>query len=124
MARRKVIDKKATDSVDYSKKKRNSRLPDDDDPTLRLALTIPEFCVAFRISDDFYYKLKRQHEGPREMKVGKRTLISMEAAKAWRIAREEAAVAKAKQAAEANSAASARRTPPRQRPPETANAAR
>jgi hypothetical protein len=64
----------------------------------RLALTILEFCEAFRISDDFYYKLKRQGQGPDEMKVGKRTLISMEAADKFRIDR-EAASAKAKSAA-------------------------
>ena len=55
-----------------------------------MALTILEFCEAFRISDDFYYKLKRQRQGPREMKVGKRTLISMAAADEWRIERERA----------------------------------
>lgn len=59
-------------------------------PLPRLALTILEFCEAFRISDDFYYKLKRQGQGPREMKVGKRTLISLAAADEWRIARERA----------------------------------
>ena len=53
-----------------------------------MALTILEFCAAFRISDDFYYKLKRQGQGPREMKVGKRTLISLAAADEWRIERE------------------------------------
>jgi hypothetical protein len=31
-------------------------------PPPRLALTILEFCEAFRISDDFYYKLKRQRQ--------------------------------------------------------------
>jgi len=69
----------------------NSDLPslkDDEPPPPRLALTILEFCAAFRISDDFYYKLKRQCKGPREMKVGKRTLISLVAADEWRIERE------------------------------------
>jgi hypothetical protein len=68
-------------------------------PAVRMAFSIPEFCKAFRISPDFYYKLKRRHQGPREMKVGKRTLISMEAANDWRIAREQATAAKAKTAA-------------------------
>ena len=68
----------------------NSDLPSlkDEPPPPRLALTILEFCAAFRISDDFYYKLKRQGKGPREMKVGKRTLISLVAADEWRIERE------------------------------------
>src|SRR6516162_4281355 len=57
-------------------------------PTPRLALSIPEFCKAHGISEGFYYKLKRQGEGPREMKVGARTLISFESAAEWRRARE------------------------------------
>jgi len=47
-------------------------------PTPRLALSIPEFCEAHGISEGFFYKLKKQGEGPREMKVGTRTLISFE----------------------------------------------
>ena len=62
-------------------------------PPLRLALSIPEFCEAFSISEDFFYKLKRQGKAPRQMKVGARTLISMEAAAEWRREREAAAVA-------------------------------
>jgi hypothetical protein len=50
----------------------------------RLALSIREFCAAHGISEDFYYKLKRQGRGPVEMKVGARTLISHEAATDWR----------------------------------------
>jgi predicted DNA-binding transcriptional regulator AlpA len=53
-------------------------------PTPRLALSIPEFCKAHGISEGFFYKLKKQGEGPREMKVGARTLISFEAAAEWR----------------------------------------
>ena len=59
-------------------------------PTPRLALSIPEFCEAHGISAGFYFKLKRQGEGPREMKVGARTLITIEAAAAWRRERENA----------------------------------
>ena len=57
-------------------------------PTPRLALSIPEFCKAHGISEGFFYKLKKQGCGPREMKVGARTLISLEAAAEWRRARE------------------------------------
>jgi predicted DNA-binding transcriptional regulator AlpA len=57
-------------------------------PTPRLALSIPEFCKAHGISEGFFYKLKKQGEGPREMKVGARTLISLESAAEWRRARE------------------------------------
>ena len=57
-------------------------------PTPRLALSILEFCEAHGISEAFYYKLKRQGKGPREMKVGARTLITFESAAEWRRARE------------------------------------
>ena len=56
--------------------------------TPRLALSIPEFCEAHGISQGFFYKLKKQGEGPREMKVGARTLITFESAAEWRRARE------------------------------------
>ena len=49
-------------------------------PTPRLALSIPEFCAAHGISEGFFYKLKKQGEGPRAMKVGARTLITFESA--------------------------------------------
>ena len=49
-------------------------------PTPRLALSIPEFCEAHGISEGFFYKLKKQGEGPREMKVGTRTLITFDSA--------------------------------------------
>ena len=57
-------------------------------PTPRLALSIPEFCEAHGISEGFFYKLKKQGEGPREMKVGARTLITFEFAAEWRRHRE------------------------------------
>jgi hypothetical protein len=57
-------------------------------PTPRLALSISEFCKAHGISEGFFYKLKKRGEGPREMKVGARALISFEAAAEWRRARE------------------------------------
>ena len=57
-------------------------------PTPRLALSILEFCVAHGINEGFFYKLKKQGEGPREMKVGARTLITFESAAEWRRARE------------------------------------
>jgi predicted DNA-binding transcriptional regulator AlpA len=57
-------------------------------PIPRLALSIREFCEAHGISEGFFYKLKKQGEGPREMKVGARTLITFESAAEWRRARE------------------------------------
>jgi hypothetical protein len=64
-------------------------------PPPRLALSILEFCAAFGLSEDFFYKLKRQGQAPRLMRVGSRTLISMEAADEWRKAREAASTATA-----------------------------
>jgi hypothetical protein len=59
------------------KKPKNQKLP-------HLAMTVDEFCTAFRISKPFFYKLRSQGLGPREMKLGARTLISMAAADEWR----------------------------------------
>lgn len=70
---------------------------DEDDeqpaPTPRFALSILEFCRTHSISEDFYYKLKRQGKNPKEMKVGARVLISIEAAADWRREREAATAA-------------------------------
>jgi|GEM_PF-3560285 hypothetical protein len=64
---------------------------DDDDPAVAPAVyTIPTFCRAHDLSEAFYFKLKKQRLGPREMKVGGRVLISYEAAADWRRAREQA----------------------------------
>jgi hypothetical protein len=47
------------------------------------AYTIKEFCQAFRFSQASYFKLKREGKGPREMKIGTRVLITVEAAQEW-----------------------------------------
>jgi hypothetical protein len=57
------------------------------------AFTIAEFCKAHRISQSMYFKLRNQGLGPREMSVGSRKIISIEAAAAWRRAREAASTA-------------------------------
>jgi predicted DNA-binding transcriptional regulator AlpA len=45
---------------------------------------IPTFCKSFKISRGLFYKLIEEGKGPRVMKVGRRTLISAEAAREWR----------------------------------------
>jgi hypothetical protein len=54
---------------------------------LPVAYSILEFCKAHRISQAFFYELKRAGLGPREMIVGRRRIISGEAAADWRRAR-------------------------------------
>ena len=55
------------------------------------AYSIPQFCALHGISIDTYFRMQRQGLGPATMKVGSRTLISVEAAAAWRLERERAA---------------------------------
>jgi hypothetical protein len=56
------------------------------------AFSIRQFCVAYGdFSIDTYFKMNREGWGPATMKVGGRTLISREAAEAWRREREAAA---------------------------------
>ena len=74
-------------------------------PPPRLALSILEFCDAHGISEGFYYKLKKQRKGPREMRLGKRTLITFESAADWRRERELAGAAEAAKAAAEHEAA-------------------
>jgi len=57
-------------------------------PPAAAAFTIEEFCAAHRLSPSMYFKLKAAGEGPREMHVGARRLISYEAASVWRRERE------------------------------------
>jgi uncharacterized protein YcaQ len=56
-----------------------------------MAYSIRQFCQAHSISVDTYFRLQRANGGPATMKVGGRTLISVEAAAAWRRDRELAA---------------------------------
>jgi predicted DNA-binding transcriptional regulator AlpA len=69
--------------------KSESALPD------RMAFTVDEFCLAHHVSRPFFYKLLKDGVGPRTMKLGSRTLISVEAATAWRREREAATQNKA-----------------------------
>lgn len=49
----------------------------------RLTLTVPEFCEATCISKTTFYSLTKQGIGPTITKVGRKTLVSLEAAKEW-----------------------------------------
>jgi predicted DNA-binding transcriptional regulator AlpA len=48
------------------------------------ALSVNSFCQAHSISRALFYKLLRDGEGPMVIKAGRRTIISLEAAEAWR----------------------------------------
>jgi hypothetical protein len=48
------------------------------------AYTVATFCGDHHISKAFLYKLIGEGRGPRLMKIGRRTLISSEAAADWR----------------------------------------
>jgi len=61
--------------------------PQNDSP-VEPSLTIDEFCAVERISRSFYYKLRKDAKGPREMVVGVCKRISPEAHAEWRRARE------------------------------------
>jgi len=50
--------------------------------------SIREFCEAHGISRTLYFKLRDAGKGPREMQLGSRIVISLEAAAAWRRAQE------------------------------------
>lgn len=54
----------------------------------KAALTIPEFCATHGISRSHFFNLRRFGIGPREMRVGARVLVSIEAAADWRRSRE------------------------------------
>ena len=50
----------------------------------RALSTVEQFCFDHNISRAFFYKLQRQGRGPAQMKLGTRTMISLESAAAWR----------------------------------------
>jgi predicted DNA-binding transcriptional regulator AlpA len=59
----------------------------------KLAFSIAEFCRAHSIGRSTFYELKNDDRAPQMMKVGKRSLISAEAAAAWRLQMQQTAAA-------------------------------
>lgn len=51
--------------------------------TITNILSVNTFCDTFGISRSMFYKLRRQNKGPRTMTIGRRRLISAEAAIEW-----------------------------------------
>jgi hypothetical protein len=95
----------------------SKKLPADDAPKYRrkpvsadqntLAMSIREFCRLHGISEDQFFKMQREKWGPATMKVGSRTLISREAAAAWRREREAETAERRKRSAAAATTATA-----------------
>jgi len=63
------------------------------------AYTVDEFCQAHRLCRATLYNLLKRGRGPRTMKAGSRTLISIEAAADWRRQMEAEAIDPGKAAA-------------------------
>jgi hypothetical protein len=51
-------------------------------------LTIRGFCEHEKISRSFYFRLRNEGRGPREMRMGRWIRITPEARREWRAARE------------------------------------
>ena len=69
-----------------------NRASDLGEPVSPTCYSIRTFCIAHSISEDMFFKLQRQGLAPRTMRVGARTLISVEAAAEWRREREVAPI--------------------------------
>jgi hypothetical protein len=82
---------------EHRRRRRNPQArgpPDEDDgdnADRDGAFSIRSFCKRHEISESFFYKLRALGLAPAIMKVGARTLISREAAAAWRRKHEAAA---------------------------------
>jgi hypothetical protein len=111
MARGEVTGKKPKATANRATRGHNRGPPlDEDGPKYRrkpvsaeantLAMSIREFARLHGISEDQFYKMQREKWEPAVMRVGSRTLISAESAKAWREKMErETAETAAKEAA-------------------------
>jgi predicted DNA-binding transcriptional regulator AlpA len=49
-----------------------------------LAFSVAAFCAAHGISRSLFYELQKAGRGPRILRVGRRVLITLEAAAEWR----------------------------------------
>lgn len=56
----------------------------------QVVFDVRTFCAVHKISRSFFYKLLAEGRGPRLLKLGKRTLVSAEAAAEWRARMEKA----------------------------------
>jgi hypothetical protein len=94
MARGEVTGKKPTPTTDQGESESDSSAEDKAAPTVPLAwFSIPDFCVAHRLSQAMYFKLKKEGRAPREIAVGSRRFVTFADAERWRTAQPEAKAA-------------------------------
>lgn len=48
-----------------------------------LSYTIPQFCAAYHFSRVYYYTLKTQGKAPKELRFGRRVVITRKCAEEW-----------------------------------------
>lgn len=48
-----------------------------------LSYTIPQFCAAYHFSRVYYYTLKAQGKAPKELRLGRRVVITRKCAEEW-----------------------------------------
>ena len=63
----------------------------DRNETTRDALSVAEFCTRNSLGRSTFYALLKRGEGPRIIRIGRRTLISARAAEEWRQKYEDSA---------------------------------
>lgn len=83
------------------------------------APSIDGFCARQGISRGSYYNLRKAGKGPQEFRVGTRVVITREAERQWREARQAAAEAERLAAAEKRAARRAEEAAARQAAPES-----
>jgi excisionase family DNA binding protein len=64
-----------------------------------MMFSVADFCQQHGISRGTFYKLLGEGRGPKAVKIGRRTLISSEAAEAWRRRMEREAAISSREAA-------------------------
>jgi hypothetical protein len=77
---------RATETKAGRKKPTLVEAEDKQETVERASFTIAEFCVAHRISESFYFKIRGLGLGPRELRKLDKILITKESAAEWRAA--------------------------------------
>ena len=50
---------------------------------MEFSYTIPQFCASYHFSRVYYYSLKAQGKGPKELRLGRRVVIPRKCAEEW-----------------------------------------